>query len=197
MPRGFSESQKRIFKEKLLASAREALKRTGVRKTTVEELAKASNLSTGAFYKFYPSKEALFFEVYENAEEDLKQAFIDSMNTSSPLTGLSLRSSIKGLLRSDAMQTLIQILQRDDLPYLLNAIDPEIVQQHLQKDREYLQNIILLLKGKGLTVDMDIDLLLAYLQALFVLSYQKDQYPQHAGQIIDSFIDTIVSQAIA
>lgn len=35
----------------------------GMRRTSVEQLAQAAHISKGAFYKFYASKELLYFEL--------------------------------------------------------------------------------------------------------------------------------------
>jgi AcrR family transcriptional regulator len=197
MPRGFSENQMQTFRDKLIAATFEALKNTGVRKTTVQDLAKAAGLSVGAFYKFYPSKEALFFEAYEIAEERLKVQFFSVLQTYSEVSSHTFRFIPKQILHSEAMEDLLRLMQKEELDYMLRSIDPEIINLHIQKDYEFLQNVIDALRAKGLIIKIEVSALLDYLQALFVLCYEKHQYPEHAGQIIDSFIDTIVAQAVA
>jgi len=197
MPRGFTENQMISFKEKLIASAFVALKNAGVRKTTVQDLTTSVGLSLGAFYKFYPSKEALFFETYEITEERLKDQFMSLLQAESEVSPLVICSILKQLFFSETMDTLLQLMQKEELDYMLQCIDPEIVNQHMQKDYEFLQSVLDLLSKEGLNVNMDIDLLLEYLQALFVLSYEKHMYPHNARRIIETFIDTVVAQVVA
>lgn len=61
MATAFTEQEVQIIKSKLKEAARQFAVTTGVRKTSVDQLALATGISKGAFYKFYPSKEALFF----------------------------------------------------------------------------------------------------------------------------------------
>ena len=61
MPKGFSDAEKEHIRAKLLEVGEKCLVTTGVRRTTVEDLAKAAYISKGAFYLFFDSKEALFY----------------------------------------------------------------------------------------------------------------------------------------
>lgn len=197
MPRGFSDHQMQAIKGKLISSAIDALKNAGIRKTTVEELVKTVQISTGAFYKFYPSKEALFFEVYDITEEKLKTEFAIMLQNFTKGTVSEITLAIKQLFRSDNMQTLLQLMRKDELEYMLRNIDPVLVEKHLQKDQEYLQGLIDQFQEKGFQLKIDANDLLSYLQALFVLNYEKEKFAQHADQIIDAFINTMVHEAIA
>lgn len=197
MPRGFSECQLQAIKGELVKAAFEALKNTGVRKTTVEGLAKTSRISTGAFYKFYPSKEALFFEVYDIAEERLKTEFTSILQTSPEISPATLQIALKQLLRSDTMNILLRLMKKEELDYILRNTNPALVEAHLQSDREYIQKLMEQFRKNGWKVNIDVNLSLSYLQALFTLCYEKDQYPLHAEQILDSFIDTIVNNSIS
>jgi AcrR family transcriptional regulator len=69
MPRGFSEQERSIIREKLLLAGQELLARHGVRKTSVDELVRAVGISKGAFYAFFDSKETLFLTLFHQFEE--------------------------------------------------------------------------------------------------------------------------------
>ena len=61
----FSDKEKEQIQKLLRESAWEFARTIGMKKTTVEQLTKAADISKGAFYLFYPSKEMLFFVVLE------------------------------------------------------------------------------------------------------------------------------------
>ncbi len=46
----------------------------GIRKTTVDQLVEAAEISKGMFYKLYPSKEMLFLEMLEDMHRDAYKA---------------------------------------------------------------------------------------------------------------------------
>src|SRR3712207_797072 len=70
MPKGFSEREKAIIREKLLEKGRECFATYGIRKTSVEDLTDAAGISKGAFYLFFDSKELLFFEILGQFETE-------------------------------------------------------------------------------------------------------------------------------
>jgi AcrR family transcriptional regulator len=186
-----------LYRDRLVAAALHALRNTGVRRTTVRDLAAAAGLSTGAFYKFFPSKEALFFEVYDQAEERIKAEFTAALQSSQQVTPPTLQLAVKQLLRSESAQALLHLIRTDEMDYLIGSLDAERMEQHRQKDLAFVQHVLGALRSRGLHVKIGVELLQDFVQALLVLYYEHDQYAQHADTIIDAFIDTLVGQAIA
>ena len=197
MPRGFSEDQISSLRQKLLKVAVEKLHVTGIRKTTVEEIARAANISTGAFYKFYPSKEALFFEAYEISEERLKSELIELLEAHQIITRMDLGQISRQLIHSETMLTLMQLMQKDELEYMLRNIDINSISEHSRNDEKFAQHMFEVIESKGLKVQTDIPLMMSYLQALFVLCYEKKNFALHAEKIIDSFLDMMIDQFIS
>lgn len=82
-PRAFTQEEKERVRERLIAAAEKYLGSTGVKKTTVEDLAKAAGISKGAFYLFYESKELLFMDALDNAQKVIHDAIIERIRQSS------------------------------------------------------------------------------------------------------------------
>ena len=70
MPKKYSEEEKVRIRKALRREAGRCLALYGVRRTTVDEIVKRTDIPKGTFYLFYDSKEALFF--------DLLSAFVQS-----------------------------------------------------------------------------------------------------------------------
>ena len=62
----FTDNQNETIRRDLIREARRCGVSIGMRKTSVEQLADAVGISKGSFYKFFPSKELLFFAVLED-----------------------------------------------------------------------------------------------------------------------------------
>ncbi len=196
MPRGFTNNQTQIIKQKLIDFAISMIQESGVRKTTIERLTRAANISTGAFYHFYPSKEALFFNVYEILEEQVKIQFLDQI-TSISINPKEIKGVILSLLDSENMRNLLTLIRKDELEYILMNIDPSVVQKHLNDDRLFMNKLIDLISARGLYVSLNADLILSYLQALFTLCYEKDHYYPYSDRIISSFLDTMLNDLLS
>ncbi len=63
MPLAFSDEEKMQIRERLLAAAEEIAATSAYKDIKVEALTTIAGISKGAFYKFYESKEQLFFEM--------------------------------------------------------------------------------------------------------------------------------------
>jgi AcrR family transcriptional regulator len=196
MPRGFTPTQMQAIRQKLQTCALKKIQETGVRKTSVESLAHAVNISTGAFYKFYPSKEALFFEVYELLESRLKDEFITLIEPLHECDPACLKQALLTLFASENMNHLITIIRKDELDALVAQMDAEILRQHQQTDQIYIAEILNRLHARGLNLQIDVDLVLSYLQALFILNYQKDGLAPHAGHILDTFLTAMLNDLL-
>lgn len=82
MPAAFTEEQRKEIRQKFHTAARQMVMDTPYQEIKVEELTQAAGISKGAFYKFYPTKEQLFYEILREMHEELfssaMEAFADS-----------------------------------------------------------------------------------------------------------------------
>jgi AcrR family transcriptional regulator len=62
MAKAFSEQEREIINEKLIAACEECWNQYGYQKTNIRDLCSKAGISSGAFYLFYESKELLFIE---------------------------------------------------------------------------------------------------------------------------------------
>lgn len=63
MTRPLTQAEREAFRARLLQAGRDLFARYGLKKTTVEEVARAAGIAKGTFYLFFPSKEALYGQV--------------------------------------------------------------------------------------------------------------------------------------
>ena len=52
----------------------------GFENTTIDEISKKSNVSVGAFYHYFRSKDDILYKLFEDADEFIKEKAIDSIN---------------------------------------------------------------------------------------------------------------------
>lgn len=63
------------IREALIESGRERFARYGLRKTTIADLTEPVGIATGTFYRFFDSKEALFWTVLEGEREAVVERY--------------------------------------------------------------------------------------------------------------------------
>ena len=79
MAKAFDDNERKLIKDKLKEGALLFIQQQGVRKTSVDELVKYANISKGAFYLFYTSKELLFDTIIDDHKK-LEKEFLNAIN---------------------------------------------------------------------------------------------------------------------
>lgn len=67
-------------KEELLRCAKELFIEQGFKNTNVAEITKLAGMATGTFYNYYPSKDQLFMEIYNEENVKLKKSLVESLD---------------------------------------------------------------------------------------------------------------------
>jgi AcrR family transcriptional regulator len=155
MPKGFTESEKSWIKNRLLEEGSRLFTAHGLKKTSVEELAKAAGISKGAFYLFHESKEALFMDVVEEIEKRVRGEILAAIDQ----PGRSPRARLAALFRKafSLFRTipLLQILTGSDYVLLFRRIPAEKVQAHLLSDRRFIEELIARCTTAGIPIQVE------------------------------------------
>lgn len=139
---GFTEKERKQITAALKAEGRKCAVAVGVRKTTVDQLARAADISKGAFYGFYASKELLFFEILEDLHTEVYQAAGEALRKTAALP--TAQQAAQGVLaactcmeRSGLMDFLEQ-----DVPYLLRKLPEDVLAAHYHSDEVHIRELL-------------------------------------------------------
>ena len=75
MPKIFSDAKKQFLYKSIKQNCIDLMCKKGYKQLNIRELAKITGISTGTFYNFYDSKEALILSIMEDAQRDLENRF--------------------------------------------------------------------------------------------------------------------------
>lgn len=142
MGAAFSEHEREIIKQQLKVQARECMTKYGIKKTTVDQLVEKVGISKGAFYKFYDSKELLFFEVLE---EFHKEFYNLASNILKERTDLSDSERIEKAIWEAIMfikDSAYNGLLESELPYLLRKLPEGVLENHYYSGSIAIRNIL-------------------------------------------------------
>ena len=84
----FTDEQNEQIRNDLIRAARRCGITIGMRKTSVEQLTEAVGISKGSFYKFFDSKELLFFAVLEDIQQSQERIWTAAEKIVSSLAAL-------------------------------------------------------------------------------------------------------------
>ncbi|MCL2839553.1 MAG: TetR/AcrR family transcriptional regulator [Defluviitaleaceae bacterium] len=140
MPRSFSETEKENIRQALIHECKKSWSAHGYQKTSVGELCVKVGISTGAFYTFYTSKEALFCDVMDDFQESTRQMFDETL--SSPPTKVEICNGLKKLYLEYAENDIITKRHSNDYKRLLNKLPKEWKEKHRANSNNNLEHTL-------------------------------------------------------
>jgi len=194
MPKGFTEHEKEVIGQQLLEQGYKLFSTYGLRKTNVEEIARAAGISKGAFYNFYESKEALFMDVIEKAEMRVRQEILAVI----ALPGSSPRARLFAVLKKAFdLFTSIPILKfftGSDFDVLFRRIPPQKLKSHLINDKAFIVELVRRCQEAGIPIQVQPDQIVSLLYPLVPgILYQGDLFGDSYSGSIDLLLELIAA----
>ncbi len=174
----FSIEEVNSIRETLVESATECAVKYGVRKTSVEQLAADAGISKGSFYRFYDSKELLFFEVLERIHAVVYEAARAEMMGSIGLPPAErMGNTILAMCRKLDEIGVMRFMEEDS-EYVLRKIPAKVKAEHYHSDEVHIREM---LEESGLEPVGGIELAAAVIRGLLLTISHKvnigEKYP--------------------
>ena len=184
----FTDEQNKQIRNDLIWEARRCGITIGMRKTSVERLTEAVGISKGSFYKFFDSKELLFFAVLENIHTECFMAAQKSLqeNESLPPAGRAA-AAILAACRWLA-DTKAFVFIENDADFLLHRLPEEVKSAHYHDDETHIRA---LLEAGGLQPKGGMALAAATVRGLILTV----SHPEQIGALYPQVLETLVRGA--
>lgn len=132
MPRAFSEEEKEKLRSSLIAAGRKCFLKYGMKKTTVDDLARTSGVARGSFYQFFKSKEALFLELFLQEIPALMTRLHDASFGTADNPRDALVLLMRAMVHELETNELARIILEDpaELEHFLSGLDYQAVMKH-------------------------------------------------------------------
>jgi AcrR family transcriptional regulator len=177
MASAFTEKERDAIRKALREAAWESAATVGMRKTSVDELAARAGISKGAFYKFYKTKEHLFFELLEDWHNELYEAAWEKWQACEGLP--AARRAAETLMEAFGVmerRSMVAFLE-GELSHLLRKIPKEDLEKHYHSDETHIRDMI----GRmGLTLRQPPEVVHAIILTLFLtISHRREIGPAY------------------
>jgi len=194
MPKGFTEHEKELIGKRLIEQGYKLFSAYGLKKTNVEELAESAGISKGAFYLFYESKEALFMDVTEQAEQHFRQQVLAAVDLPGPSPRARFLAVLKVAFSLLKTIPLLKFITGSDYDILFRRVPPEKLQQHLVNDRKFFEELIARCWQAGIPVRVQIDDIVALLYAVVMAVLHEDVFgPDILNHALDLQLELIAA----
>ena len=181
----FTEEQIETIRRDLIREARCCGVTVGMRKTSVEQLTEAVGISKGSFYKFFDSKELLFFAVLEDIHTECFAAAQKSLQENAAIdpasrTAAAILAACRWLSETKAF-----VFIENDAEFLLHRLPEEVKTAHYHDDETHIRQ---LLEKYDLMPRRGASLAAATVRGLILTVSHKEQigelYPQVLGALV-------------
>jgi AcrR family transcriptional regulator len=195
MPKGFTERERELIRERMLEQGYRLFSAYGLKKTTVSEIAAAAGISKGAFYLFYKSKEALFLDVVEEkAEKRFRQEVLDVIDLPGPSPRARLLAVLKKAFSLFKTIPMLQFFRGSDYDLLFRRIPPEQLQQHVESDLVFFDQFITRCQQAGIPIQVRPEEISALLYTLVLSFVHEDDWGvNNLGRATDVLLELIAA----
>ena len=181
----FTEEQNETIRRDLIREARCCGVTVGMRKTSVEQLTEAVGISKGSFYKFFDSKELLFFAVLEDIHTECFAAAQKSLQENAAIDPASrTAAAILGACRW-LSETKAFVFIENDAEFLLHRLPEEVKTAHYHDDEMHIR---LLLEKYDLVPNRGISLAAATVRGLILTVSHKEQIGKLYPQVLETLV---------
>lgn len=181
----FTESQNETIRRDLICEARRCGVTIGMRKTSVEQLTDAVGISKGSFYKFFPSKELLFFAVLEDIHTECFAAAQASLRETAELPPANRAAAAILAACGWLSETQALVFIENDAEFLLRRLPDEVKAAHYHDDETHIRA---LLEGSGLQPKGGIALAAAAIRGLILTVSHQGQIGELYPQVLDILV---------
>ena len=126
MPKIYTSAEKKNIRASLLREGGKCLALYGVKKTTVDELVRRAAIPKGTFYLFYPSKEALFFDLLTTFVDEVENDYLQMLQE------IDENHIVTSL--TDIFYTLLMKFYNEGLYRFLDGAELELVLRRLPEN---------------------------------------------------------------
>ena len=181
----FTEEQNETIRRDLIREARCCGATVGMRKTSVEQLTEAVGISKGSFYKFFDSKELLFFAVLEDIHTECFAAAQKSLQENAAIdpasrTAAAILAACRWLSETKAF-----VFIENDAEFLLHRLPEEVKTAHYHDDETHIR---LLLEKYDLVPSRGISLAAATVRGLILTVSHKEQIGELYPQVLEALV---------
>ena len=142
MATAFTSEEKEVIRKKLHKVAKECLKRYGVKKTTVDQMAAMVDISKGSFYNFYSSKEMLFFAVLEEYQIDVMDRLTEQLDMEAKIDTNRLVQLLYDFYQDFRYSFMYTIFKNHEMELLIRKLPKEAITNHHLIDDRMVKKIV-------------------------------------------------------
>jgi AcrR family transcriptional regulator len=178
MARGFTMREKEVIRLKLITEGKRLFGKYGLQKTNIAQLTKAADISPATFYKFFDSKEELYFHIFEEEMYNIQSMLLEKAMIHDEESGASAIQNMlmTGMELSKKDPFLEQLFSGHNLNQMLQTRSKDEIDAHISNDYKQFAPVIEHLQEKGKVISVDPKILTIIIQLFFLLHEHRNKF---------------------
>ncbi|WP_166243325.1 TetR/AcrR family transcriptional regulator [Paenibacillus turpanensis] len=187
MPK-FNEHEKQHIRELLLNKGKELFVQYGLKKTSIDDIVQACGIAKGSFYRFFPSKEELYYEILRQEEAFTGDIIAELKGLDLPPAQLIEKLFYDSFQAIERSPFLSMVMRGYDWAQLIRKLPPEAMEEHTEADQQLGRELFAKWQKEGKLAPLDPDVITGMLRAVLLLS----QHRQELGPLFDDIIVQLI-----
>lgn len=181
----FTDEQNEQIRKDLIREARRCGITIGMRKTSVEQLTNSVGISKGSFYKFFDSKELLFFTVLEDIHTECFAAAQRSLQENAAFAPAARAAEVILAACRWLAETKAFVFIEQDADFLLHRLPENVKTAHYHDDETHIRA---LLEAGGLQPKGGMALAAATVRGLILTVSHQEQIGALYPQVLETLV---------
>lgn len=187
--RVFSCDEKEDIRNSLITECEKAWKEKGYKKSSISYLTSNVNISTGAFYNFFETKEDLFFETLINVQHQLKEELEKILSVEPNKAGLV--KYLKWLYREYNQRQYLYDFSNPDFQSFISKISEDKFEELKEYNLDFSESIII---KANLKYKVSKELAFDTLQALLFTVSMQESIIVNKEETFNFILDNIIDE---
>ncbi len=181
----FTDFETEQLRKALLKETRHCAVTLGMKKTSVDQLTRAVGIAKGSFYKFYESKEMLFFAVLEGIHSELYEVADRALSENVGLSQSERAAKATLAVCQRLSDTGDMVFIENDVKRLLQRLPDEVKNVHYHDDEAHIRQ---LLEKYDLVPRRGASLAAATVRGLILTVSHREQIGKLYPQVLETLV---------
>ncbi|WCN36453.1 TetR/AcrR family transcriptional regulator [Aneurinibacillus uraniidurans] len=192
MPK-FTEAEKAQIHQCLLTKGKELFSKYGLAKTSIDDIVLACGIAKGSFYKFFSSKEELYYVILRHEEKIREQVLGELLREDLSPKELLTSFFKKSLQLVDENPFLQLMFQEGEYERIVRKLPPHLRQETAQEDVEKGMQAVVMLMQRGVLREEDPNVIVGVIKAIMMIRLHKEKigadiFPDVMNQVIEHVV---------
>ena len=191
MAKKFSDVEREEVRKNIIGEGRELFARHGVKKTTMDDIARATGIGKGTVYLFFPSKEDLLFELIQQ-DYQAYGVLVDRLGKKHELTTDDVKGAIRELFELLAQSPLLRTLyDSGESEQISRILSKDKLKEHEQDEECFINELFDVLRKNGFTPRHEPEVIQGLFHVVWLAVMNKERIYGDTPVVEDLLVDML------